>query len=87
MNELYNGMPVIFNKYMTIKEKCKRHKKKRINKKLIKKFGEKERNIPDKNFYVMDEPVLNYFGKLENSGRKKIIIHPTTFKKLKNILK
>lgn len=49
---IYNGMPVIENSWLTDKVQAKTHKKKRINKKWLKRYGYKE--VPSKKILVFN---------------------------------
>lgn len=40
--DIYNGMPIIINNYITKKVRCRTHKKRRIDKKWLKRYGYKE---------------------------------------------
>ena len=55
--DIYNGMPIIISNYITKKVRCRTHKKRRIDKKWLKKYGYK--NIPDDSkMYVFDGKLL-----------------------------
>lgn len=40
--EMFNGMPIIISNYITKKVRCRTHKKRRIDKKWLKRYGYKE---------------------------------------------
>lgn len=40
--EMFNGMPIIISNYLTKRVRCRTHKKRRIDKKWLKRYGYKE---------------------------------------------
>lgn len=40
--DMFNGMPIIISNYITKKVRCRTHKKRRIDKKWLKRYGYKE---------------------------------------------
>ena len=40
--EMFNGMPIIISNYITKKVRCRTHKKRRVDKKWLKRYGYKE---------------------------------------------
>lgn len=40
--EMFNSMPIIISNYITKKVRCRTHKKRRIDKKWLKRYGYKE---------------------------------------------
>ena len=68
----FNGMPIIINNYITKSVRCRKHKKRRIDKKWLKKYGYKEVQ-DDTKMYVFEGKILmsqKCFDKL-----KKIKVH------------
>lgn len=53
----YNGMPIIITNAITKEVQCRTHKKKRINKKWLKRYGYK--TVPDNTkMFVFDGKIL-----------------------------
>ena len=40
--DMFNGMPIIISNYITKKVRCRTHKKRRIDKKWLKRYGYKD---------------------------------------------
>ena len=55
--DMFNGMPIIISNYITKKVRCRTHKKKRIDKKWLKRYGYKEIQ-DDTKFYVFNESLI-----------------------------
>lgn len=66
----YNGMEIVESNYLVkeIKIRVKRHKKKRIDKKWLKRYGYNVKTVPKRDLIIF---------------QNKIIGHPDTIKKLK----
>lgn len=55
--DILNGKKVIISSYITKEVQCRKHKKKRINKKWLKKYGYKR--IPDDNtMYMINDAII-----------------------------
>lgn len=69
---LFCGVRIVGNCYLTKSEQARKHRKKRINKKWLKRYG--YRQVPDLSCaYIMDDPVHG----------KTLICHPRLIDKLK----
>ena len=55
--DTWNGMPVIINNYITKTIRCRTHKKRRIDKKWLKRYGYKEVQ-DDTKMYMFDGKLL-----------------------------
>jgi hypothetical protein len=58
----FNGFPVKTTSMLqkTITEPIKRNRNKRINKKWIKKYGYRSRQIPDKKVYILNNCIYGH---------------------------
>lgn len=68
----YGGMEVIQNSWLVDKIRRKIHRKKRIDKKYLKRFGHKE--VPKKDFIVMGNKLIGHpktIKKFEKLWNKK----------------
>ena len=52
----FNGYQLIENRYMADKVQARTHKKKRINKKWLKRYGMKE--VPWNKFYLFENKII-----------------------------
>ena len=82
--ETMNACPIILNPRLTngySNEPARRHKKKRIQKKWLKRYGYKK--LIDGNIYVIEDPPrpLECCQTIPDTGRKAIMLHPATFRK------
>lgn len=55
--DMLNGMPIIISNYITKKVRCRTHKKRRIDKKWLKRYGYKEVQ-DDTKMYVFNGSLL-----------------------------
>ena len=62
--DTWNGIEIVQNPELVLKFRVKRHRKKRIDKKWLKRYG--YRTVPDKQVYL-------YTGDID---RKMLIVHP-----------
>lgn len=63
-----NGIPIVINNYITKKVRCRKHKKRRIDKKWLRRYGYKEVQ-DDTKMYVFDGKILmsqKCYDKLKN---------------------
>lgn len=82
--EAANACPIILNSGLTngySNEPARRHKKKRIQKKWLKRYGCKQ--LIDGNIYIVQEPPrpIECCQTIPEEGRKAIMMHPVTFRK------
>ena len=55
--EIFNGMPIIISNYITKTVRCRTHKKRRIDKKWLKRYGYKEVQ-DDTKMYMVNESLF-----------------------------
>lgn len=67
MNSISLGYKVIESKNITKNEKCKWRKKKRINKKFFKRYGQRFVRVPNSSVFIFNDSLVG---------------HPTTIKKI-----
>lgn len=55
--DMFNGMPIIISNYITKKVRCRTHKKRRIDKKWLKRYGYKDVQ-DDTKMYIFNGSLL-----------------------------
>lgn len=73
--DMWNGMPVVINNYITKTVRCRTHKKRRIDKKWLKRYGYKEVQ-DDTKMYVFDGKLLmsqKCFDKIRNTLNRNAV--------------
>lgn len=75
---------IVLNRQLTsghLKEPARRHKRKRIQKKWLKRYGYKA--APDVNIYVVEDPPqpLECCQTIPDPPRRFIMMHPATFQR------